>query len=88
MSPDHPTPEIVKQGNAAILSYFEELERQGIDSLYEAKMLVIGEGGAGKTSLVRKLQDEQATSPQKKKVPMASIFRAWSSLWTMAEISR
>ncbi len=50
----NPPAEIVKQGNAAILNYFSEQQAQGVDHLYEAKMLLIGEGGAGKTSLMRR----------------------------------
>jgi Leucine-rich repeat (LRR) protein len=51
----NPPPEIVKQGNDAILNYFRERETGGVDHLYEAKMLILGEGGAGKTSLLRRL---------------------------------
>ena len=50
-----PPLEIVAQGNEAILSYFREREVGEIDHLYEAKMLILGEGGAGKTSLLRRL---------------------------------
>ncbi len=50
-----PPIEIAAQGNAAILSYFREREAGEIDHLYEAKMLILGEGGAGKTSLLRRL---------------------------------
>jgi hypothetical protein len=50
-----PPPEIVKQGNEAILNYFAERAAGGVDHLYEAKMLILGEGGAGKTSLLRRL---------------------------------
>ncbi|MEM6766380.1 MAG: COR domain-containing protein [Bacteroidota bacterium] len=52
----HPPVEIVRQGNEAILNYFEELEKKA-DTLYEAKLLILGEAGAGKTSLFRKLQN-------------------------------
>jgi internalin A len=38
-----------------VLNYFREIEAQGVDHLYEAKVLIIGGGGAGKTSLVRRL---------------------------------
>jgi GTPase SAR1 family protein len=31
------------------------MDRQGVDYLYEAKVLFVGEGGAGKTSLLRRL---------------------------------
>ncbi len=50
-----PPVEIVMQGNAAILNFFRETAAQGTVHLYEAKMLIIGEGGAGKTSLLRRL---------------------------------
>src|SRR5207245_1125976 len=50
----NPPSEIVKQGKDAIGNYFRELEG-GVDHLYEAKMLIVGEGGAGKTSLLRRL---------------------------------
>jgi hypothetical protein len=49
-----PPVEIVQQGNAAILNYFDE-RKGGVDHLYEAKMLILGKGGAGKTSLLRRL---------------------------------
>ncbi len=55
----NPPPEILYQGNAAILQYFEELERAKAKGetiiLSEAKCLILGEGGSGKTSLARKL---------------------------------
>jgi internalin A len=50
-----PPPEIAKQGNEAILSYFAERAKGNVDRLYEAKMLILGEGGAGKTSLLTRL---------------------------------
>jgi hypothetical protein len=50
-----PPPEIVSQGNEAILNYFAERDAGEVDHLYEAKLLILGEGGAGKTSLVRRL---------------------------------
>ncbi len=62
----HPPAEVVSQGNAAILRYFEDLEKSGSDQIYEAKLLLIGEGGAGKTSLCRKLFDPNAPLPQEK----------------------
>jgi internalin A len=62
----NPPIEIVQQGNAAILRYFEDLEKEGEDQIYEAKLILIGEGGAGKTSLCRKLFDPAAPLPQEK----------------------
>jgi internalin A len=51
----HPVPEIARQGPEAVLNYFREIEAQGVDRLFEAKLLIVGEGGAGKTSLLRRM---------------------------------
>ena len=60
----NPPPEIAKQGNEAILNYFSEREVGGVDHLYEAKMLILGEGGAGKTSLMRRLYQRDKPLPK------------------------
>jgi internalin A len=52
-----PPPEVVRQGVDAIRNYFRQLEAEGKDYLYEAKLLIVGEGGAGKTSLAKKIED-------------------------------
>jgi internalin A len=58
-----PPIEIVKQGNDAILNYFTQLDTQGVDYLYEAKMLIVGEGEAGKTTLSYKIKDPNCVLP-------------------------
>ena len=60
----HPPLEIVEQGNQAILNYFEALKKGGEVALYEAKLLIIGEGGAGKTSLTGRIKDANAPMPE------------------------
>ena len=50
-----PPLEVVKEGIEAIRQYFKQIEAEGIDYLYEAKLLIVGEGGAGKTSLANKI---------------------------------
>lgn len=62
-----PPPEVAEKGVIAIREYLRQLSG-GQDHLYEAKLLIIGEGGAGKTSLAEKiknplykLQDEPST---------------------------
>lgn len=50
-----PPREIVAQGRAAILNFFDERLSDSTDFLYEAKLLILGEGGAGKTTLFRRL---------------------------------
>ncbi len=52
-----PPPEIVSKGTEAILNYCRQQLEQGQDYLYEAKLLIVGEGGAGKTSLAKKIED-------------------------------
>ena len=59
----HPPPEIVQQGPAAVLSYLSEIDMQGIDHLYEAKVLILGDGGAGKTTVLRRLYQTDLPMP-------------------------
>ncbi len=58
-----PPPEIVQQGNAVIRNYFQQLQEQAQDYLFEAKMLILGEPGAGKTSLAGKIEDGDCPLP-------------------------
>jgi len=72
----NPPPEIVNQGNDAILNYFRERARGEVDHLYEAKMLILGEGGAGKTSLERRLYEPAQPLPTEKETTKGiSIYR-------------
>ncbi len=59
-----PTVEIAQQGPEAVRNYFRELAAQGEDYLYEAKVLILGEGGAGKTSLLRRLYQPPRELPK------------------------
>ena len=59
-----PSPEIVKQGKEAIANYFAQLDEQAEDHIFEAKMLIVGEPGAGKTSLAWKINDENCALPE------------------------
>jgi len=59
-----PPPEIVKQGKDAIRNYFKQLEAQKADYLFEAKLLILGEAGAGKTSMAWKLANPDCALPK------------------------
>jgi hypothetical protein len=51
----NPPPEIVEQGNAAILEYFRQKAATGAEPLLEAKLILLGDGRSGKTSLACRL---------------------------------
>lgn len=59
----NPPLEIAEKGREAILEYFDQKAKLGTEKHYEAKMLIIGEGGAGKSSLITKLIDPSASLP-------------------------
>ncbi len=53
-----PPPEVANNGLEAIQSYLRQKLDTGVDYLAEAKLIILGEGGAGKTSLAQKIVDE------------------------------
>jgi internalin A len=54
---------IIRQGVTAIRSYLRQLEEADKDYLFEAKLLILGEPGAGKTTLTRKLLNPDCALP-------------------------
>ena len=52
---ENPPESIVKQGNKAILEYFRQKAKTGAAPLLEAKLILLGDGRAGKTSLANRL---------------------------------
>ena len=55
----NPPFEVTNKGIEAIREYFRQVKQEGEDYIYEAKLLIIGEAGSGKTSLAKKIQDPQ-----------------------------
>ncbi|MCP4216534.1 MAG: GTP-binding protein [bacterium] len=47
-----PPPEIIRKGKTAIGNYFNSLQEDTSQPLNEVKVILVGDGGAGKTSLV------------------------------------
>jgi GTPase SAR1 family protein len=73
-----PPPEIVKEGVEAIKNYWRQRQEVGIDYLCEAKLVIIGEAGAGKTTLAKKLQNPDYTlEPQEHSTEGIDVVR-WS----------
>ena len=53
-----PPIEVANKGIEAIQEYFRQLREEGKDYIYEAKLLIVGEAGAGKTTLAKKIEDQ------------------------------
>jgi internalin A len=56
---------ILKEGKEAVLNWFKQIDEQGTEYLYEARIIIVGEPGSGKTTLFRKLKDENIPVPDK-----------------------
>jgi len=54
---ESPPIEIVKQGTEAVRNYFKSIEKEEVSSVYEAKLLIVGEGGVGKTCLMKRMME-------------------------------
>ncbi|GAB4429624.1 MAG: hypothetical protein OHK0039_48270 [Bacteroidia bacterium] len=79
-----PPVEIVQKGNAAILRYLKEILSQGEDEVYEVKMLIVGEGETGKTTLWNKLRDLDYPVPQSREVQPSTVGIQIHEGWTVS----
>ncbi len=75
-----PPVDIVEQGKEAIQNYFTQLEKEKgkTEYLFEAKLLVIGGGGTGKTTFTCKMRDVDAEMPQEKDTTLGIDVEKWS----------
>jgi internalin A len=75
---DVPPPEIVKEGIEAIQNYWRQQQEVGIDYLCEAKLIIVGEAGAGKTTLAKKIENpDYELKPQEPSTEGIDVVR-WS----------
>ncbi len=72
-----PPPEVVVKGLDAIINYFQQLDVTGKDYLYEAKLLIVGEPGAGKTSLAQKIENPEYELQEEDSTKGIEVIR-WS----------
>ncbi len=52
-----PPQEVCDQGLGAIRNFWRQRQQAGVDYLCEAKLIIVGEGGAGKSTLAQKIVD-------------------------------
>ncbi len=62
-----PPLEVAEKGIEAIRDYFRKLQAEGYDTIYEAKLIIVGEGESGKTGLMNKILDPNYLVPQPEK---------------------
>lgn len=72
-----PPIEIAKRGIKSIREYFRQIGEQGHDQLYEAKLLILGEGGAGKTTLSKKIENSDYVLQEEKSTEGVDVTK-WS----------
>jgi internalin A len=69
---------IMIQGNQAIQKYFDDLEAQGEGKLNEAKLIIVGEPEAGKSSLMESLLDPNYQLEDGKESTMGIDVKPWN----------
>ena len=57
-------PEMAVQELKTLRNYVSQLKLEGYDTIYEAKLLIVGEAGSGKTSLMNKILNPNYKVPQ------------------------
>ena len=72
--------EIKVNGKAAVLRFLKDIFKQGASELFEVKMLIVGEGETGKTTLWNLLQDPSypVPNPKQKSTIGIQIKEGWS----------
>ncbi len=74
---EEPPQEIVQKSKRAIVNYFKEIAKEEARYLFETKVLIIGEGGVGKTSFARRMQNPKALLPKDKDTTLGIDVKKW-----------
>ncbi len=78
-----PPVEVVRKSNEAILRYFDQIAESGESKIYEAKLLIVGQPGAGKTTLMNKLLDENHPVPSEQYATKGiNVHEGWAFPYT------
>ncbi|MBN2442364.1 MAG: leucine-rich repeat domain-containing protein, partial [Spirochaetales bacterium] len=73
----NPPVEIAQQGDKAIRNYFTKLKQEETIRLYEAKLILIGEGEVGKTSVIKRVMEPHLSISKKEKTTEGIDIRKW-----------
>ncbi len=73
-----PPIQITEKGIEAIREYFRQLREKGTDYIYEAKLLIVGEAGAGKTTLAKKIENQKYQLDTNEKSTEGIDITKWS----------
>jgi hypothetical protein len=74
----NPPLEIAQQGREAVLDYWAEQDRLGTQKAYEGRLMLLGRGKVGKTSLLNKLKEPDCQlQPDEPQTHGINIWRDW-----------
>lgn len=73
----NPPIEIVQKGKDAIINYFKSIDNKETSVLYEAKLLIVGNGGVGKTCLMKKLVTPTIDIDEKEATTEGIFINKW-----------
>jgi GTPase SAR1 family protein len=69
--------EIITGGNDALLNYWKEQDRLGTQRAYEGRLIILGEGKVGKTTLLNKLKSPNYQLEKLEQTHGINIWRDW-----------
>jgi internalin A len=74
---EYPPIPTLNEGNEAIIRFFKKIEKEGTDAIYEVKVTLVGEGSAGKTSLLKRILDPKSNLPEEKNRTRGISIEDW-----------